>query len=58
MQTLNDALYQHYMSREVTLEECLRVSGDPTELSRMVGQTGDPEADARGNGAKYASARK
>ncbi len=58
MQTLNDALYQHYMSREVTLEECLRVSGDPTELSRMVGQTGDPEADARGNGARYASARK
>ncbi len=58
MQTLNDALYQHYMSREVTLEECLRVSGDPTELSRMVGQTGDPEADAKGNGAKYASARK
>ncbi len=58
MQTLNDALYQHYMSREVTLEECLRVSGDPTELSRMVGQTGDPEADAKGNGAKYASARR
>ncbi len=58
MQTLNDALYQHYVSREVTLEECLRVSGDPTELSRMVGQTGDPEADAKGNGAKYASARR
>src|ERR671918_788999 len=26
MQTMNDALYQLYMSREVTLEECLRVS--------------------------------
>ena len=57
MQTLNDALYQHYMSREVTLEECLRVSGDPTELSRMVGQSGDHEADSKGNGAKYATSR-
>ncbi|HEY4733923.1 MAG TPA: type IV pilus twitching motility protein PilT [Gemmatimonadaceae bacterium] len=38
MQTLNDALYQLYMAREVTAEECLRVSGDPTEFQRMIGQ--------------------
>jgi twitching motility protein PilT len=38
MQTLNDALYNLYMSREVTSDECLRVSGDPTEFLRMIGQ--------------------
>jgi twitching motility protein PilT len=38
MQTLNDALYQLYMSREVTDEECLRVSGDPNEFLRMIGR--------------------
>ena len=44
MQTLNDALYQLYMSREVTAEDCLRVSGDPTEFQRMIGQL-DPADD-------------
>jgi twitching motility protein PilT len=38
MQTLNDALYNLYMSREVVLDECLRVSSDPNEFLRMVGQ--------------------
>jgi twitching motility protein PilT len=37
MQTMNDALYQLYMTREVTLEECLRVSHDPTEFQRLIG---------------------
>jgi twitching motility protein PilT len=37
MQTLNDSLYQLYVQRQVALEECLRVSSDPTELKRMVG---------------------
>jgi len=37
MQTLNDALYGLYVGREVTLEEALRVSGDPNELLRMTG---------------------
>jgi twitching motility protein PilT len=51
MQTLNDALYNLYMSREVALEECLRVSGDPNEFLRMVGQPpldegGDTKASA------------
>jgi twitching motility protein PilT len=38
MQTLNDSLYQLYMAREVSDEECLRVSGDPNEFLRMIGQ--------------------
>jgi twitching motility protein PilT len=46
MQTLNDALYQLYMNREVTAEECLRVSGDPTEFQRMIGQL-DPADEGR-----------
>jgi twitching motility protein PilT len=54
MQTLNDALYALYMSREVTAEDCLRVSGDPTEFQRMIGQL-DP-ADESNNG-KPASPR-
>ncbi len=38
MQTMNDSLYQHWMSREVTEDECLRVSSDPNEFLRMIGQ--------------------
>ncbi len=38
MQTLSDSLYQLYMAREVTLDECLRVSGEPSEFLRMVGE--------------------
>lgn len=38
MQTMNDALYQVYMQREVTLEDCLKSSSDPTEFLRMVGE--------------------
>jgi Tfp pilus assembly ATPase PilU len=37
MQTMNDALYQLYMAREVAWEECIRVSHDPIELARMCG---------------------
>src|SRR6476646_7111937 len=32
MQTLNDALYNLYMSREVTSDECLRVSSKPNDF--------------------------
>ncbi len=39
MQTMNDALYQLYMSREVTWEDCVRSSSDPIELARMCGMT-------------------
>ena len=45
MQTLNDALYALYLAREVTLEEALRVSGDPTELLRVTGHA-MPDGDA------------
>ena len=37
-QTLNDALYQLYIQDEVSLEECLKHSGDPNEFLRMAGQ--------------------
>jgi twitching motility protein PilT len=40
MQTLNDSLYALYMSREVTAEECLRVSSDQNEFLRMIGSPG------------------
>ncbi len=39
MQTLNDALYQHYVTNEVSLEDCLQHSSDPNEFLRMAGQS-------------------
>ena len=38
MMTLNDSLYQQYMGRQVSLEECLRVAPDQNEFLRMVGE--------------------
>jgi twitching motility protein PilT len=38
MQTMNDSLYQLYMAREVTLEECLRATSEPHEFLRQVGE--------------------
>jgi twitching motility protein PilT len=38
MQTLNDALYQLYMTRQVSAEECARASSDPGEFLRMIGK--------------------
>ena len=38
MQTLNDALQVLYMKGEITLEEALKRSSDPTELLRAVGE--------------------
>jgi len=45
MQTMNDSLYQLYMAREVTLDECLRATSEPNEFLRMVGEPvpGDDE---------------
>src|ERR687887_634865 len=37
MQTMNDALYQLYMTREVAWEEVIRASHDRVELARMCG---------------------
>jgi twitching motility protein PilT len=52
MQTLNDSLYALYMAREVSAEECLRVSGDPNEFMRMTGVNadGEPTRDAPARG--------
>jgi twitching motility protein PilT len=38
MQTLNDALYQLYMSREVSKDECLRVTSKPNDFLRSIGE--------------------
>jgi len=38
MQTLNDALYQLYVEREVTKDECLRVTSTPNDFLRMIGE--------------------
>src|SRR5690349_3947319 len=37
MQTLNDALYALYMSRDITLDEALRVTNSQDEFNRMIG---------------------
>ncbi len=37
MQTMNDALYNLYVTRAVAFEECVRASHDPIELARMCG---------------------
>ena len=46
MQTLNDALYQLYMAREVSKDECLRVTSKPNEFLRSIGETPPDEKDA------------
>jgi twitching motility protein PilT len=38
MQTMTDALYQMYMNREVTKDECLRVASDANEFLRQIGE--------------------
>jgi twitching motility protein PilT len=49
MQTLNDSLYQLYQSREVTEEECLRVTGDQNEFLRLIGRSPlEEEQDGKG----------
>jgi twitching motility protein PilT len=64
MQTLNDALYNLYMSREVVLDECLRVSGDQNEFLRMIGESplddvgGGDAPKLAGQHAKYAAAKR
>jgi twitching motility protein PilT len=39
MQTMNDTLYQLYMSREIAKDEALRVSPNPSEFLRSIGET-------------------
>ena len=38
MQTMNDALYQLYVNRVVSADECMRSSGNPNEFLRMIGK--------------------
>lgn len=38
MQTMNDGLYQLYVNRLVSADECVRASGDPNEFLRMIGK--------------------
>ena len=57
MQTLNDALYALYMNREVTADECLRVSGDPTEFQRMIGQLDPSDDNGKSTAGKPAATR-
>jgi twitching motility protein PilT len=48
MQTLNDSLYQLVLKNEVTKDEALRVSSDPNELLRMLGENPvDPNPAAK-----------
>ena len=61
MQTLNDALYQLYINREVSKDECLRVSSVPNEFLRMIGEApGDEKegAPATPAGASKVAARR
>jgi twitching motility protein PilT len=54
MQTMNDGLYNLYMSKTVALEEVLRASHDQAELMRMIGIT--PESDGKASPAMAAAA--
>ena len=56
MQTMNDALYNLYMSKTVALEEVLRASHDQSELNRMIGISAD--GDSTGKVAAIGGARK
>jgi len=55
MQTLTDSLYQLYMTRQVSLEECLRVAPDQNEFLRAVGE---PVPGEDRGGAKPAASRR
>ncbi|HEY9514183.1 MAG TPA: type IV pili twitching motility protein PilT, partial [Gemmatimonadaceae bacterium] len=54
MQTLNDALYQLHLAREVERDECLRVSPNPNEFLRMIGESPltDDATDLLGGGTR------
>jgi twitching motility protein PilT len=59
MQTLNDALYNLYIGREVGMEECVRASSDPNEFLRMIGAPPlDDEGKPAQGPAKTASGKK
>ncbi len=47
MQTMNQSLFEIYMSGAITLEECLGRSTDPDELRNMIAATGGSLPEAR-----------
>jgi twitching motility protein PilT len=47
MQTMNDALYQLYMAREITLDDATRATAEPAEFLRMVGEPIPGEMDEK-----------
>ena len=55
MQTLNDALYQLYVTRLVTADECVRSSSDPNEFLRMIGK--GPGEDVGGSAERRSTDR-
>src|ERR1041384_8134839 len=60
MQTLNDALYQLYLGREVTKDECLRVTSNVNEFLRMIGEPVQDDREGAapaGAGPKVAARR-
>jgi twitching motility protein PilT len=58
MQTLNDALYQLYVGREVTKDECLRVTSTPNEFLRMIGEAPLDEREPMPSGGHAGGASK
>jgi twitching motility protein PilT len=57
MQTMNDALYALFMSRDVTEEECLRVSHDPNEFLRMIGKADQADGKPQSPNGQVAGKR-
>src|SRR5438874_3070668 len=55
MQTLNDALYQLYVGREVTKDECLRVTSTPNEFLRMIGEAPMDDREPTASGGQSAA---
>ncbi|HEX3235747.1 MAG TPA: type IV pilus twitching motility protein PilT [Gemmatimonadales bacterium] len=60
MQTMNDSLFQLYTNREVSQEECERVSHEPKEFLRMIGVTPMEEQEivSAERGQRSAAARR
>src|SRR5687768_16164573 len=49
MQTLNDALYQLYLNKQITADEAVRVTSHPNEFLQMIGR---PQLDEAPTGPK------
>jgi twitching motility protein PilT len=56
MQTMNDALYNLYMSKTVALDEILRATHDQAEIMRMIGVTPEGEPTGKPTGKSGAPA--